>query len=131
MRTFSIFFTAALFTASSVSFSALAEDHQHHSMAAHDHAAMSHSDLSHSDMSHNASSDTSAKIYTGIGVVKAWNEESVSIAHQPIPQLNWPSMVMSFELQGYTGKTFPAEQQIEFTFKQTDSGYALVSADAK
>lgn len=69
-----------------------------------------------------------ADVITATGVVKNWGAEKVSIAHQAIPQLNWPPMTMQFSLQGYQGQAFAPGQHITFAFKQVTTGYQLVSA---
>lgn len=69
-----------------------------------------------------------AEVITATGVVKNWGAEKVSIAHQAIPQLNWPPMTMQFSLQGYQGQVFAPGQRITFAFKQVTTGYQLVSA---
>lgn len=72
-----------------------------------------------------------ADVITATGVVKNWGAEKVSIAHQAIPQLNWPPMTMQFSLQGYQGQAFAPGQHITFAFKQVTTGYQLVSASKK
>lgn len=89
--------------------------------------AMDHSAMAHME----PASPTSAQTWSTSGVVKSWSTESASIAHRPIAPLNWPAMTMSFELDGYRGEAFTAGQKIHFTFRQTPSGYALVSASAQ
>ncbi len=69
-----------------------------------------------------------ADVITATGIVKNWGAEKVSIAHQAIPQLNWPPMTMQFSLQGYQGQAFAPGQHITFAFKQVTTGYQLVSA---
>ncbi|HBU7485567.1 TPA: copper-binding protein, partial [Klebsiella oxytoca] len=69
--------------------------------------------------------------YSASGVIKAWRDDAVVIAHSPVPGLNWPAMTMSFALDGHQDKKLPVGQQVDFTFRQTDSGYALVSITAQ
>lgn len=109
MRTFYFILTTALLSLSGSVFSA----------------------MDHSTMAGMESSSQSAQTWNTTGVVKSWSPTSVSIAHRPIAQLNWPAMTMSFELDGYQGEPFTPGQQIRFTFRQTESGYALVSASAQ
>ncbi|AFJ45169.1 copper-binding protein [Shimwellia blattae] len=63
--------------------------------------------------------------YHATGVVKALNGKTVTIAHQAIEQLNWPPMTMRFDLSGYKGAALSAGENIDFTFHQTTTGYAL------
>ena len=79
----------------------------------------------------NAPAAQPADVITATGVVKNWGAEKVSIAHQAIPQLNWPPMTMQFSLQGYQGQAFAPGQHITFAFKQVTTGYQLVSASKK
>ncbi|NUU64665.1 copper-binding protein [Enterobacteriaceae bacterium BIT-l23] len=87
--------------------------------------------MDHSSMAGMESSSQNAQTWNTTGVIKSWSPTSVSISHRPVAQLNWPAMTMSFELDGYQGKPFTPGQQIHFTFRQTESGYALVSASAQ
>lgn len=52
------------------------------------------------------------------------------IAHAPVAELNWPAMTMSFALGDNHDKELAVGQKVDFTFRQTDSGYALVSMTA-
>lgn len=90
--------------------------------AARDHAHMSHAP---------ASQENEQPHYSGTGVIKAWSNNSVSIAHKAIPALHWPAMTMSFSLADYQGEPLAPGQQIDFTFRQHDAGYALLSASVK
>jgi Cu/Ag efflux protein CusF len=41
-------------------------------------------------------------LYSGVGTVKALdlNNLTVTLDHGPIPALNWPAMVMDFQVEG-------------------------------
>lgn len=119
MRMTSIFFAATTFALATLAFNASAGEQ-----------AMNHDSMSGMSMSEMAPAPTNT-VYSGTGVIKSWSDSAVSISHHPIAALNWPAMTMSFDLTGYTGARFTAGQQVDFTFRQTDSGYALVSAQAK
>ncbi|WP_099065664.1 copper-binding protein [Serratia sp. BW106] len=65
------------------------------------------------------------------GVIKAWDERKVSIAHQAIPALNWPPMTMSFQLPSSPLLTaLPAGTAVDFSFLPVDGGYQLVAVAA-
>jgi len=65
------------------------------------------------------------------GVIKAWDERKVSIAHQAIPALNWPPMTMSFQLPSSPSLTaLPAGTAVDFSFLPVDGGYQLVAVAA-
>ena len=124
MRIFSVSLAVTTLVISTLAFTARADD----STTNHDQMA------GMTGMSMSSGTAQSSNVTTrdsGTGVIKAWNSDSVSIAHHPIAQLNWPAMTMSFELKNYHGQKFAAGQQVDFTFSQIDTGYALVSASAK
>ncbi|WP_312691408.1 copper-binding protein [Kosakonia sp.] len=67
-------------------------------------------------------------VYQSQGVVKKITPQSISIAHQSVPALNWPPMTMQFSLA--EGKVLPVVQpgdNVSFTFMQSENGYQLVS----
>ncbi|MGL9721438.1 copper-binding protein [Symbiopectobacterium sp.] len=112
-------------------------------VAAHDHNAMNHGSMDHStmnqgammsmdhsNMNHGTQPASTATVYQGTGVVKAWPDTSVTFAHQPIPALNWPAMTMRFGLSAYKGSPLSVGQTVNFTFIQSASGYDLISASA-
>ena len=118
MRTIPLFLL--VFTISLNTFSAFAEE------ATPDHTQMS----GMSGMSGMSKPDEN-KIYSGSGLIKAWNSDTVDIAHGPIDALSWPAMTMTFDIKNYQGKTFSPGQQVDFTFRQSGSGFSLVSVTAK
>lgn len=78
------------------------------------------------DMSQHMS--MSADVYQSQGVVKKITPQSVSIAHQAIPALNWPPMTMQFALaQGNALPIVKPGDKVSFTFVQSENGYQLVS----
>lgn len=122
MRSTSIFLLiTSVLTFTAVSFTASAEDStmHHHNMS------------TMTDMSDMNKQDDSVTTYSANGLIKAWRDNSVSIAHSPVAQLNWPAMTMSFALGEYQGEKLAVGQRVNFTFRQTDSGYALVSITAQ
>lgn len=121
--------------------SSLAASPQDHAMMNHssmDHSSMNHSSMPPSSMNPSAinsaaqTSNTSstAPVYQSTGVVKAWTENQVTLAHAPIPALNWPAMTMRFNTHGYQGSTFSVGQAVTFSFSQSATGYDLISASA-
>lgn len=122
MRSTSIFLLiTSVLTFTAVSFTASAEDStmHHHNMS------------TMTDMSDMNKQDDSVTTYSANGLIKAWRDNSVSIAHSPVAQLNWPAMTMSFALGEYQGEKLAVGLRVNFTFRQTDSGYALVSITAQ
>lgn len=118
MRTLSVSLTTITLFIAAITLPAHADD-----------KAMHHSQMAGmSEMSHPADSAT---LYTASGVIRHWNTDSVTISHQPVAALNWPAMTMQFALSGYDGPTLAAGQHIDFTFRQSDTGYALVTVNAR
>ncbi|MGK9172241.1 copper-binding protein [Yokenella regensburgei] len=87
---------------------------------ANDATAMQH------DMSQHAAGH--APVYRSLGVIKKVTPDTVSIAHQAIPDLNWPPMTMQFALPQRDGAlAMQVGEKVSFTFSQNDNGYQLVS----
>ena len=122
MRSTSIFLLiTSVLTFSFSAFTASAED-----------AAMHHHTMSSmADMPEMKKADDSATLYSASGVIKAWRDDAVVIAHSPVTELNWPAMTMSFALGANHDKKLAVGAQVDFTFRQTDSGYAIVSITAR
>ncbi|HDL7341148.1 copper-binding protein [Yersinia enterocolitica] len=75
---------------------------------------------------------TNTNDYHSRGQIKAWNANSVSIAHSSIPALNWPPMTMSFDLPNNLAATsIPVGTQVTFSFRQTEQGYQLTAISAQ
>ncbi|MFJ3264574.1 copper-binding protein [Serratia liquefaciens] len=65
------------------------------------------------------------------GVVKSWDERKVSIAHQAIPALSWPPMIMSFLLPSSPSfAVLPVGTEVDFSFLPIDGGYQLIAIAA-
>ena len=121
MRSTSIFLLiTSVLTFSFSAFTASAEDAAMHP----------HTMSSMADMPEMKKADDSATLYSASGVIKAWRDDAVVIAHSPVTELNWPAMTMSFALADNHDKKLAVGQKVDFTFRQTDSGYALVSMTA-
>ena len=121
MRLTSIFLLIiSVLTFSFTSFTASAED-----------SAIHHHNVSTmADMPGMNKPEDPATLYSASGVIKAWRDDAVVIAHSPVARLNWPAMTMSFALADNRDKKLAVGQPVNFTFRQTDSGYALVSMTA-
>lgn len=70
--------------------------------------------------------------YHSRGQIKTWNTNSVSIAHSAIPALNWPPMIMTFDLpNNLIAAPLPVGTQVTFSFRQTEQGYQLTAISAQ
>lgn len=64
-----------------------------------------------------------AKTYTGVGVVQSTAEDEIVLAHEAIPELEWPSMTMPFALsQPGLAKGLIPGQKVRFHFSATETG---------
>lgn len=98
-----------LFSVSSVTFPAWANDHQYHAMM------------------HSTPAATTA-VYQSTGIVKQWNDDSVTLSHAPIADLKWPAMTMAFTLPSSGDiRPLPVNTPVTFSFFQNDSGYTLTA----
>ena len=72
-----------------------------------------------------------AQSHKGVGTVKKVDPAAgkVTIAHGPIPTMNWPAMSMTFTVKdkALLGKLAP-EKKVEFEFVQQGSDYVITSA---
>lgn len=102
MRSTSIFLLiTSVLTFSFSAFTASAED-----------AAMHHHTMSSmADMPEMKKADDSATLYSASGVIKAWRDDAVVIAHSPVTELNWPAMTMSFALADNHDKSWRWERR--------------------
>lgn len=67
-----------------------------------------------------------AKVAHGTGVIKEINAQAgtVTLAHDPIPELNWPAMTMPFKVAADVTKNVSTGQKV--TFELTGEGNAAV-----
>jgi Cu(I)/Ag(I) efflux system protein CusF len=73
-------------------------------------------------------------LYSGSGTIKAIKVEGekliVTLAHSPIPALNWPSMVMDFEVESrdlLAGLT--VGDKTNFDFKASGKTYIITDLE--
>jgi len=68
------------------------------------------------------------KTYEAVGSVTKVDETTITLNHEPVPELQWPSMVMPFSLAdpSLTDGLEPGNN-IEFTFTQHDTGPRIES----
>ncbi|XTZ37311.1 copper-binding protein [Salmonella enterica] len=82
----------------------------------------------HDAMSQHSTSTHHAQVYQGQGIIKKISADSLTIAHQAIPALNWPPMTMQFSLQ--PGNALPPAKvgdKVSFSFVESEKGYYIVS----
>ena len=66
---------------------------------------------------------------TGVGVVHAVTPDGkVTISHDPIPALGWPSMKMDMDVAGIDTANIPLDTQVEFDLAEGEDGlYVIVN----
>jgi Cu/Ag efflux protein CusF len=69
---------------------------------------------------HDTATQQAAATYAGIGVLKAVNAKDgkVQIAHEPIAELDWPSMTMWFMLQTPLPQNLKVGDKVRFEIVQ-------------
>lgn len=64
--------------------------------------------------------------YESTGTVTAIDANGVTLAHAPVPQLNWPEMTMAFAW-GAVQRDVKIGDAVSFSFRKAASGFELVS----
>jgi len=71
-----------------------------------------------------------AQIHKGTGVVKSVDSKkgTVTLAHEPIQSMNWPSMTMSFKAQdGKMVEGLTPGKKVDFEFIQQGKDHVITS----
>lgn len=67
-------------------------------------------------------------VYSATGEVTAVAGETVTISHGPVPELQWPAMMMEFRVPSSDMLAgVAAGSQVSFAFRRTDGSYVLTS----
>ncbi|HDS6407718.1 TPA: efflux RND transporter periplasmic adaptor subunit [Klebsiella oxytoca] len=74
-----------------------------------------------------AGEDPQEKSYTTQGVIKAVTDGAVTIAHQPVPALKWPAMIMDFAITPQQQGQMRPGESVMFSFVLTDDGARVTS----
>lgn len=63
-------------------------------------------------------SPSASQVHQALGVVKALDaaKGTVTIAHEPVPALQWPAMTMPFTLRAEFAKGIQVGQKVNFEF---------------
>ncbi|MDR1062838.1 MAG: efflux RND transporter periplasmic adaptor subunit [Azoarcus sp.] len=72
-----------------------------------------------------------AGTYTGIGIVQSTADDEIVLMHEPIPELEWPSMTMPFALsKPGLAKGLRSGQKVRFHFSATEEGPVIEHLEA-
>ncbi|WP_261640585.1 efflux RND transporter periplasmic adaptor subunit [Erwinia mallotivora] len=74
-----------------------------------------------------ASPSSPTATYATRGVIKAINTDSITIAHQPVAELNWAAMTMDFIIDSGQKQSLTTGQQVMFSFTLGDEGARITS----
>ena len=82
------------------------------------------------DMNMDKPTAPSAKTHKAAGVVRAVDVETgmVTVAHGPVPSLNWDAMTMDFKVRDMALlEKFAQGKKVEFEFVEQDDDYVVTS----
>ncbi len=69
-------------------------------------------------------------VHSTSGIVKSVSGATVTLAHEPVATLNWPSMTMGFEAEDPSMmKGLKPGDRVAFSFRQTNGKYVLTKVD--
>lgn len=91
-------------------------------------AAMMRLDADGQSSGSNAVDSNPPAMITGVGRITDMDPEapSITLDHDPIPELNWPAMTMAFALADSVNTGALAEsQEVRFEFRETPEGYLI------
>lgn len=97
-------------------------------------APVDHSKMDHSKMNHGAAAPAAAPAGTSVpatGKVKSIDaaKRTIKLAHEPIPQLGWPVMVMDFPLaKDVDLKGIKPDMDVKFSLKEVAKGEYTVDS---
>lgn len=74
-----------------------------------------------------------ARKASATGTVRAIDRENatITIAHDPVPQLRWPAMVMPFNASGEQMQQVAVGDKVSFEFTSSAAAAALVSIEKR
>jgi Cu(I)/Ag(I) efflux system periplasmic protein CusF len=69
-------------------------------------------------------------VHKATGVVTRVDKNKVSIRHEPIPSLNWPSMTMAFTVKDKSlMEKMKKDQKVNFEFVQEGRDYVVTAVE--
>lgn len=82
----------------------------------------------HAETSASAQPQPAAAVYRIHGVVKATAPGAVTLAHEAVPELQWPAMTMPFALvSGLTPPPLKVDQAVEADVSLVDGRYVITA----
>lgn len=76
---------------------------------------------------------TVAGSYTTTGsITRKGPDDSLTLAHEPVPELDWPSMTMGFEVAPEVPvEDFSVDDGVTFEFEQAETGYRIIRMEKR
>lgn len=72
--------------------------------------------------------DAKGTVHKGTGVVTKVEKDKVTIKHEPVQSMNWPSMTMAFKVKDKTlMQRLAKDQKVDFEFMQEGRDYVVTS----
>lgn len=90
----------------------------------------SNDDISTSGMTGTKAEMVKSNKIMGTGIIKELmpDQSKINLAHDPIPDLDWPDMVMDFEIKDSVSlKGLNKDDKVEFELEKSESGYMIKS----
>lgn len=90
----------------------------------------SNDDITSSGMTGTKADMVKSKKIMATGIIKELmpDQSKINLAHDPIPDLDWPNMVMDFDVNGDVSlKDLNKGDKVEFELEKGDSGYMIKS----
>jgi len=74
--------------------------------------------------------DAKGAVHKASGVVTKVDNDKVTIKHEPVPSMNWPTMSMAFKVKdkALMGK-MKKDQKVDFEFVQEGRDYVVTSVN--
>ena len=70
--------------------------------------------------------DAKGTVHKATGVVTKVDKDSVTIKHEPVKSMNWPSMTMAFKVKDKAlMEKMKKDQKVNFEFKQEGRDYVV------
>jgi Cu(I)/Ag(I) efflux system membrane fusion protein len=75
--------------------------------------------------------EDSSERFSASGTIRRMGDEQITISHEPVEALNWPSMTMGFDIdEAVNLDDFDIEDPVVFEFEQGDGGmYRLITIE--
>ncbi|MEQ9662928.1 MAG: copper-binding protein [Parasphingopyxis sp.] len=75
-----------------------------------------------------AAGSATQQVYETSGEVTALSSDGVTVEHDPVEEIDWPSMTMRFEVTDpVMTDALAVGDQVDFGFRESETGYEVIS----